>query len=352
MSTSTLPRRRAIVEARALFQRVLDGDLRARAEVMETMTRSDFPILLGAAYGRELLQEYQGIAPVWQQFATRSTVPNFKPKTLVELLGGRGTLDKVGEAAEYKARKVTEGKYEFKVDKYGNRIPLTWEMLVNDELDAFRNLPNRLAVAARETEDVIAAKALVNTAGNGVNTDFFKTANGNAPTALPLTADNLEAALTEIGQRKDAEGRPIVVSGTVLVVPPALETQARRILNASEIRVVEGDTTRVISNPLAGRVTLVVNPWLTIVNTGTKAATTWYVLPAPTSARPAVVVGFLRGNETPDLRVKADTGDRVGGGLITPEEGSFDDDTVQYRVRHVIGSAPVDPKATYASTGS
>lgn len=351
--TKALPRNKRILEARRLFQKVLDGDLRAKADLMETMTRSDFPVLLGAAYGRELLAEYEGITPVWAAFSRRSTVADFKPKRLVELLGGRAGLEKVGEAAEYKARKLTEASHEFKVDKYGARLPLTWEMLVNDELDAFRDAPQRLAVAARETEDIVTAKSLFNAGGTGLNTDFFKTANGNAPAAVPLTAENLEAAITAITTRKDSEGRPIVVSGGVLVVPPQLEMTARRILEASEIRRTEGDVTSIEPNYLRGVLRLVVNPWLPIVASGfNKVGATWFVLPAPNQGRPALVTGFLRGNETPDLRVKYDAGQRVGGGLIAPEEGSFDDDTIQYRVRHVTGSATVIPTATYVSTGS
>ena len=352
MSNRTIRNARQIVEARQLWQRVLNGDLRARAEVMETLTTSDFPVLLGAAYGRELIQEYAGIAPVWQQFARRVTVPDFKPKRLVELSGGRAGLDRVKEAAEYKARPLSEGQYEFSVEKFGNRIPLTWEMLKNDELDAFRDLPTRLAVAARETEDIAAVKALLAPTGNGVNTTFFKAANENAPTDLPLTAENLESALTTISTRKDGEGRPIVLAGAVLMVPPALEMTARRILNATEIRREVSGVTTVESNYLAGTVRLVVNPWLSVLNTGAKAATTWFILPDPNSARPALVQAFLRGEETPDLRVKSDTGNRIGGGAIAPEDGSFDDDTVQYRVRHVLGAATVIPKATYVSNGS
>ena len=83
-----------------------------------------------------------------------------------------------------------------------------------------------------------------------------------------------------------------------------------------------------------------------------KAATRWFVLPSPQSARPALAVGFLRGYEDPDLRVKSSAGSRVGGGVIDPMQGDFDDDTIQYRVRHVVGSAYVDPKATYVSNGS
>lgn len=353
MPTSTLPRRRAIVEARRLWQRVLDGDLRARADVMETLTTSDFPVLLGNAYGRELLQEYTAAPAVWRQFATPTTVPNFKPKKFGELLGGRAGLDKVAQSTEYKARGLTEAEYSFQVGKYGNRIPLTWEMLVDDDLDAFRNLPNRLAIAARETEDRVAVEAFLNANKNGLNTQFFKAANGNAPTNLPLTRENLENALSGISQRKDSEGRPILTSGRVLMVPSTLEIQARRILDALEVRRENSDgTTTVERNSLSGLVTLVVNPWLTVINTGAAAATTWFVLPVPTSPRPAVVVGFLRGNEQPDLRVKADAGNRVGGGAVAPEEGSFDDDTIQYRVRHVTGSSPVVPTETYASTGT
>lgn len=353
MSTSTQTgRNRRIVEARQTFQRALDGDLRARAQVMETMTTSDFPILLGQAYGRELIQEYAGITPVWPSFAKRSVVADFKEKNLVELLGGRAGLTRVPEGSEYKARGVTEAKYPFKVEKYGDRIPLTWEMLVNDELDAFRDLPTRLGTAARETEDRNAASVLFNAAGTGLNTGFFKAGNGNAPGTAKLTSDALAGALTEISTRKDVDGRPIVVSGSVLMVPPALEIEARRILNASQIRRTVGDTTTVEDNYLSGTVSLVVNPWLSVVNTGANAGTAWFVLPSPSAPRPAVVAAFLRGNETPDLRVKADAGNRVGGGVVTPEEGSFDDDTVQYRVRHVNGAGTVIPTATYASTGS
>ena len=84
MSTNTtaLPRHRRILEARRLFDRAMNGRgsdrLRAQAEVMETMTTSDFPILLGAAYEREMLAEYGQIAPVWQRYSRRVVRPNFK----------------------------------------------------------------------------------------------------------------------------------------------------------------------------------------------------------------------------------------------------------------------------------
>lgn len=335
----------------ALFEGGVTG-MRARVKLAENLTTSDFPYLLGAVFDRELLAQYEATPSVWQAFARRTTVRDFRAKELVDLLGGQAILDKVGEGAEYPARKVTEAKYSLTVAKRGARIPLTWEMVVNDDLDAFRDLPNRLAISARETEDYLATALLVKS--TGAETAFFKSANENAPTALPLTTENLDAALSAISTRKDSDGRPIIVNGTVLVVPPALETQARKILDATELRFTDAGTglTTITQNYLRGRVTLVVDPWLTVIAVDAKAGTRWFVLPAPTSARPALAVGFLRGNEEPDLRVRANTGNRVGGGVIDPMQGDFDDDTIQYRVRHVLGASHVDPKATYVSNGS
>jgi hypothetical protein len=61
---------------------------------------------------------------------------------------------------------------------------------------------------------------------------------------------------------------------------------------------------------------------------------------------------FLAGHEQPDLRVKADTGFRVGGGAISALEGSFEIDDIQYRGRHIVGNQQADPLFTYCSLGS
>lgn len=324
---------------------------KARARLAEALSTPDFPYLLGGVIDRELLREYNQISPVWQSFAMRTTLRDFREKNLIDLLGGRAILDEVKPGAEYKARATSESKYAISVGKRGARFALTWEMLVNDDLDAFRTLPNRLADAARVTEDYLATSLLVS--ASGANTAFFKAGNGNAPTALALTTDNLATAITEVQTRKDSDGNPIDLSaGVVLMVPPALEMKAMQIVNAVEVRVTDGSNQLITANYIKSKVTVQVNPWLTVIATDGNAATRWFILPKPTAPRPALAVGFLRGHEVPDLRVKTDAGSRVGGGVIDPTEGSFDFDDMQYRVRHVIGSATVDPKVTYCSNGA
>lgn len=254
-----------IDESLRVFERGLSGSLRGRADLAEALTTSDFPILLGAGMERELLAQYQDITPVWQGFASRTTVKDFKPKKLIDLFGGQAILPVVKEGTEFPARAVDETEYALKVGKRGARFAITWETIINDDLDGLRDLPSRLSTGARDTEDHVATSLLVNEAGP--NTDFFKSGNGNAPDNKPLTMDNLQAALTAISTRKDKEKRPIIVSAAVLVVPPGLEMQARAILNATEIRTTVGDKTIVGQNFLRGVVTVVVNPWLPVIAT-------------------------------------------------------------------------------------
>ena len=338
-----------ILEARELFERAMNGNLRARAELEETLTRSDFPILLGAAYGRELQQEYNGIAPVWQKFAKRLTVNNFRPRKLVDIMGGRAALEKVREASEYPARTASESEREFSVDKYGARFPLTWEMIKNDDLGAFRDFPQRLATAARETEERIALAPFFNAAGTGLSAFYSAQANSGQT----LSKATLNAGLQDIAQRKDVDGRPVIMTEPILMVPTALAQQAADIVNV--IRNEDPTTGDVRSgNGLVRTPTVVENPWLDIVGAGySNMSKTWFLLPGPnTNVKPAAGVAFMAGEESPDLRVKNDQGNRIGGGSVGPEEGSFDDDTIQYRVRHIAGGVALYDDAVYVGVGS
>jgi len=357
----TAEARRAQVDAWELFEDAAGGNLRAKMLLAESLATSDFPKVFGAALDAKLLSEYQAISPVWQQFAARDTLPDFRPQSWVDLLGGQGALSLVGEGAPYPRRPLSEADGSYKVDKYGDTIGLTWEMFINDRLNAFRQLPNRLAVAAREMEDRIATSML--TDGDGPNTALFsataaKGALGAAGTTLlagnpVLTEDSLTAAILAIQTRRDFDGRPVVLNGAVLVVPTALQTVAERIVGATEIRETVGSKLIIRTNPLAGRVKVCVNPWLQVLDANVLAPKSWYLLPEPSAnGRPAIVLGFLAGHEVPDLRVKNDAGNRVGGGAIAPEEGSFEFDTIDYRVRHILGAGSVDANQVAYSAGT
>jgi hypothetical protein len=130
---------------------------------------------------------------------------------------------------------------------------------------------------------------------------------------------------------------------------------ARKILAVQEVRTestVGGVATTTISgNPIGSRVTIVVNDWLTKINSG--ATSYWFLIPVPgQSLNPAVALGFLRGYETPELRIKANGGLYLGGGAVPAREGSFDNDDWEMRIRHIATGGFIVPAGTLASTGA
>lgn len=331
--------------------------------ISEAFSTSDFKLAAFAVIDTEMLRRYTEATPVWSQYCDQTLVNDFRPKRLVVDSLDYDSYDRVPEGTEYPIAAATNrAPYGISVAKYGRRKAVTWEAWKNNEaIDELGNLPEKLARAAVATEDLNGVSNLLKldpatkTASN-VNTAFFKAANGNAPTSLPLTRDNLKAVIDGMAVKTDPVTERIVARpDVVVVVPKALEQTMIAIVAPRTIRteVVSGSTTTVteIDNPVAG-VAYVVEPMLDYTNKHAKAATTWFVLPKPGSARPAMWTAKLRGYEAPDLRVKADGGQRIGGGMVSPLEGSFEIDDIQFRGRHIVGAQTADPLFTYVSYGS
>lgn len=349
---------RAFVEALSLYTNVIKGSKRAALDFQEAMTTSDFQFLFGDIIDRQMLAAYQQMPVQWSQLARRGRVRDFRTVKRFTLDGGEAILDEVGEQTEYPAASLQDGDYEYRVRKHGRRIPLSWETLINDDLDAFADIPARLGNASRRSEERFNT-GLYATA-TGPASPFFDAANGNL-TDEPLSVPGLQEAFRLFGEQVDEDGAPIYVEAATLVVPPALEIPARNILNATEILSAVGsgpgnqtgagqDQLRV-TNWMRNRVSLIVNPWLPIVDQST-GSTAWYLFASPEAGRPAMEQGFLIGHETPELFQKHPNATRVGGGAVDPTDGDFGTDSVEWKVRHVFGGTLMDPKSAVASTGT
>lgn len=364
-STATFARRNTsnprynalLLEAMQLHNRVLSGDRRARIDFSEAMTRSDFPLLFGDILQRQLLGYYTTQPLQWDMTARRGRVPDFRTVKRFTMDGAEGVLDSVAEQGEYPAATLTEGDYEYAVAKRGRRIHLSWETLINDDLDAFSRIPERLALSARRTEEHFATSLYVG--AGGPNSTFFSAGNANIVTGNPaLNITGLQAGMEQLNNQTDTDGGPIYVEQVVLEVPPSLEVVANNLINAIEIIAANGggdgtgnDQLRV-TNWLAGRMRIMVNPWLRIIDATANDDTTWYLWASPNAGRPAKEVGFLTGHERPELFMKSPNALRIGGGLIDPMDGDFDTDSIEWKIRHVIGGTLMDPKMAVVSNGT
>lgn len=368
---------------RELLEGALNGKPKDQAALKEAITTSDLGGLLRATVNAEMEEQYPTLEPVWREFASPESLSDFRPAALYELIpdsedmlreiGGEtvpGGLPRVPELTPYPTIGFTQGEKWFQTVKRGVRVHFSFEAFVNDEWGQIARLPAEMLRLAAETEDVVATRALVTEAG--INTANFNAANDNilkerqgafgdilgatttVPDNAPLSLDSLFAAIQQVSEQK-VNGRSVRVNNFVLVVPPNLEQLANMIVNAAQVRQTIGDREFEFANPLPARIKVVANEWLTSINQAASAATTWFLLPAggrTANGRKTIVETFLRGRETPEMRVSGVTGRYIGGGDVPYTEGSFDNDDAEIRLRHIVDSAFLNAGGTIASDGT
>lgn len=349
-------------EAAMLFREALDGNRRAQDKFFEAITTSDLPSQLTPSLNKIMLAEYANYSPVWNQYASRMVLDDFRATDIVGLTFNTddiervsngetyidNTLPSIGELGAYPTIAFAATGVQVRLGKSGARFELSWETIVNTrDIGLIERSLREFVRYAQNTEGVQAAKQLVT--ASGINTTNLT--NGLASNPV-LTMDNLEAAFDTLGQLTTPDGKPIPYYNRYkLVVPPALELTARKIQAVQEIH--DPSTGYVTGNPVSSRFDIVVDPYIKMVNTNAAANNYWFLIPDPNAAqRPSVVMAFLRGNEVPELSVKAADRLSPSGTRIPGTSGSFDNDSFATRVRHTATGAFVQDDAIVYSTGA
>ncbi len=340
---------KAFNEALKLFSDVMKGR-RPAYRLQEAMTTSDFPKLFGDILDRQLLAAYRATPAVWRSFCKIATVPDFRQVNRLAVAGGDNVLSEVKEKAEYPETKMSEAEYKYAVKKYGRRMPFSWETMINDDLDALKDIPQRFGRAARRSEQKFVTGLYCQDDG-----PIFTTVSQITSNAV-LGVAGLATAMAQIGASTDANGEPIAIDTLHLVVPPALEVTAYNIINALQIEMGDqgGSSTQKLMavNWLKNRLQVHVEPYIPVVATsGTAGKTTWLLFADPANNRPGVEVGFLRGHEEPEIFMKSPNAERIGGST-SPMSGDFETDSIDYKVRHVFGGRLIDGKMIWGSDGT
>jgi hypothetical protein len=363
-------------EAAEFLADVLDGNLPSY-RLAEALSTSDFPVLMGDILDRQLLAKYNEVPVTWPNYARRATVRDFRQVRRVAVDGLEGSYYPSYQKSEHaevrEDNNLSETNYAYNVEVYEKAVSLNWRMLINDDLQAFQDLPDRLARGARRTEERFATQLFVD--ANGPHASLYTSGNKNLINATnsgtPYTAVNppfsiagLQQGFAVMSKMLDANGEPIVIESVELVVPPGLEIPARNILNATELWV-GGDSTAAnnnlgggaqeqslhVANWMRSRLRLSVNPYIPIIAT-TNGNTSWFMFANPDQGRPALEIGFLRGYENPSLFQKDPDMRRIGAGVVDPALGDFETGEIRYKGMHIIGGTRMDAKMTVASNGS
>lgn len=248
----------------------------AEIAVKALHTNTDFPIILENTVGRTLREAYEYTPRTFTSFCNQATLPDFKEVKRAQLAGAP-SLDRVVEGAEYKQGTMGESAESYRAFKYGKEIAITYETLVNDDMDAFSRVPRAFGASAADLESDLVYAALTGNSKMSDGKAVFHADHKNMGTAAMLSVASLSEMRAKMRKQKglpsekNGEGRVLNLMPAVLLVPAALETEALKLTTAGLIANNSSDV-----NPFAGQLRVVVDPRLDETST-----TAWYLIADP-----------------------------------------------------------------------
>ncbi|MDD3814426.1 MAG: hypothetical protein PHZ02_07245 [Desulfocapsaceae bacterium] len=318
---------RELLTAAGISTRGLSNrDIAGRA--LASGSTSDFPAIFSALVNKNLLKAYMEWPQTWRLFVAIASANDFKAIHAIRL-SGSPDLKGMNENGEYQTASFSDASENYRVISKGIKIPLTREMIINDDLRAFTRIPQLFGAAAKRMEGD-AVYSLITANGNmsdGVPL-FHATHNNLAGTPAVLSSDSLSAGRSSMRTQKGMAGESIDVIPAFLLTPTTMETDADVLLRSASLP--EATMSSGVVNPWAGKLTPVSDPHLDAAD-----ANAWYMLGHPNQA-PVIEAAWLEGEEQPYVEEMVD----------------FNSDALITKVRHDFGAGAVDFVGAYKNAGA
>lgn len=301
---------------------------------------SDFPAILGNTLNKVLLPGYTEEPSTWEAWAESDTVDNFLDQENVQL-GMIASPPEVKEGAEYTYATVGERSEIYRVVKHGVLAALTWEMLVNDRLNAFKAQALGFGPASKRLENDLAyGRLLANPTMREDNTALFHAdhnnlfASGDAGAPSQTTLDKMRTAMAlqrGIRPKPGVLGPVLNLRLAVVLVPNTLATLTEILIN-STTQIASSQNNANVPNARFIRNLIPVSDSRLDAN----STTAWYGIAQRTPGLRTAVVAKLRGNESPYI-AEIQTGSSIDG--------------VTFKMRHVVGAAITDWRGIAKNNG-
>jgi len=251
--------------------------------------------VLGDSANKTLMAAYKAVPMVSRQVAAKLSANDFKTHTGYRTTGDP-TLTKVGPAGELKYGNLDEDSFTYSVDTYGKIFGITRQDIINDDLNAFTQIPVMLGRgAALAIENAFWTLVLANSGS------FFGSGNSNyiSGAGTVLQASALATAVQTIRQLTDADGKPIAITPKFLLVPPELEETADELFTSTNVVIGTSTKAKIGSaNTFKNKYQPLVSPYLSNSSYTGYSATAWYLLGDPADVA-CFGIAYLNGAEKP-----------------------------------------------------
>ena len=319
--------------------------------LLESMTTASWGEVFGDNLYKMAMKVYNTDSKYtgWRDLVSRiENVPSFQTRH-VHRIGGYADLASVAEQGTYLPfTSPTDEEATYAVSKYGNLEDVTFEMLQDPTASAdLASLPTRMARAAQRTLYKFVFNTLLVGSGNGVtctydSTVLFAAGHSNTTTSAGLSVGKMQAARQamrdQTAYNESAEVLGELNEPRFLLIPNELQGIADRLVGGAQAYMAaiasNTDTDQALDpNLFRNRFQVkVVDVWTD--------ANDWIFVADPSSVE-TMVMGFLHGNENPEIFVQDN-----------PTTGSvFSADKISYKIRMIFGGTILEHRSFYRSQG-
>lgn len=318
-----------------------DAIRRHRVERHEAYhTTGSFANLMLDAANKTLLNAYEEAPYTWNMWARQApSVADFKAINRIRF-SESPNLEIVPERQEYPEKLMSDTRETYSVNKYGASFSVSWETIVNDDLDALSRIPAMHGNAARREQNravyaILTANANLSDAGALFNTTAVTTPGGHAnqsASAAVISATTMNNAYVSMLTQRGLNSSVILnIQPRFLIVPAAISHTALQFANSiadpgAGGNVAGNANTLNIYGPTGMRnLQVIVEPQL-----DSSSASVWY-LAADSSQIDTVELTFLQGEESPVLE----------------SEWNIRNDTWLYKIRQTFAAKAIDYRGVY-----
>lgn len=245
--------------------------------------------VLADSLGKVLRQAYAQVPGVRTMVSDTRNADDFRQVSYVQLESTE-LPPQLGPGGEIKHTELVDSGVTDKLRTYAEMLAITREMLINDDLGAFMQVPMLFGRQMSKLEE----KNFWTLILGGEAAGFFSVGNGNLLTAV-LSDAALTSAISSFRTMTGPDNEPILVEPAVLIVGPAQEYTARQLLNSALLNPIGAATVQTPSgNPHASAgLSLGVTPYLT--------GNEWLLTSAPESGAPVATRLYLQGRNSPTV---------------------------------------------------
>lgn len=258
---------------------------------------TSLPNILSNVANKMLLEGYNYIEDAWRRICKIASVNDFREHSRYRMTG-TFTFEKVGADGEIKHGKLDEASYGQRASTHGIMFALTRQMIINDDMGAFTDIPRQIGMGAAEAiADAVWGLLLSNPSS------FFSTDNNNykAGSDTALSVDSLTAAEVMFAEQTRPGGRPLGVSPAILLVPAALRVPADMLMKSVNLNeTTTANKGKPSANPHAGKFDVVSSSYLSNASFTGASSKAWYLFADP-NRLPALEVAFLNGVDRPTV---------------------------------------------------